>query len=320
MKKKVFSLMMTLVLAFIGVARAEVVQIGDGTTTTYVTPFNSLWGYSFVEQVYTANEIGTAGTITAISFNLRESDAAQTNAVDVFMKNVSRETFSSASDFEPVTASDMVFSGTVTFSPGWTTITLDTPFEYDGSSNLLIGMHEYTSGYSTRYFYYTSTANAVVSFHSDGVDPNPYDLGSYTGNKYTSANRANIQIEISAEGGSTADQLHVKYMDGETEIIDSLNLGVRPVGAWMEPFNFTMYTEGRQYTVTVLDFTPSDGLFSVEGEELPFVVSRTSDVNLVMGTNATEAGVIERQFVAITEGNRAAHIWPLVVEMYPGCG
>ena len=316
MKKKVFSLMMTLVLAFIGVARAEVVQIGDGTTTTYVTPFNSLWGYSFVEQVYTANEIGTAGTITAISFNLRESDAAQTNAVDVFMKNVSRETFSSASDFEPVTASDMVFSGTVTFSPGWTTITLDTPFEYDGSSNLLIGMHEYTSGYSTRYFYYTSTANAVVSFHSDGVDPNPYDLGSYTGNKYTSANRANIQIEISAEGGSTADQLHVKYMDGETEIIDSLNLGVRPVGAWMEPFNFTMYTEGRQYTVTVLDFTPSDGLFSVEGEELPFVVSRTSDVNLVMGTNATEAGVIERQFVAITEGNRAAHIWPLVVEMY----
>ncbi len=57
MKKKVFSLMMTLVLAFIGVARAEVVQIGDGTTTTSVTPFNSLWGYSFVEQVYTANEI-----------------------------------------------------------------------------------------------------------------------------------------------------------------------------------------------------------------------------------------------------------------------
>ena len=496
MKKKVFSLMMTLLLAFVGVAKADVVTIGDGTSTTYVTPFNSLWGYSFVEQVYTADEIGTAGTITAISFNLRETDAAQTNAVDVFMKNVSRSSFASVEDYEPVTATDMVFSGTVTFSPGWTTITLNTPFQYDGSSNLLIGMHEYTSGYSTRYFYYTSTPNAVVTFHSDGADPNPYDLSMYTGNKYTSANRANIQIDITpggggggtfvsgnvtvhdgtttnsyvpvygfyvdaynkdemvypaaelsemanmdinsmkfyasnanvswgsasfqvflAEVGSTTlsdfagpgtivyegalsivnnemevnfttpyhynggnllvgvynpttgsysscswygesvtgasihgysysglssvtatqrnflpkttfsysgmtggggmgDQLHVKYMDGENEIIDSLNLGVRPINAWMEPFNFTMYTDGPTYTVTVLDFTPSDGLFSVEGEELPFQVIRDNDVELGMSTNATYAGVIERQFVAITEGNRAAHIWPLVVEMY----
>ena len=28
----------------------------------------------------------------------------------------------------------------------------------------------------------------------------------------------------------------------------------------MEPFEFTMYTEGITYTVSVLDFTPSDGM------------------------------------------------------------
>ena len=139
MKKKVFSLMMTLLLAFVGVAKAEVVTIGDGTGTTYYAPFNSLWGYSFVEQVYTASEIGTAGTINAISFNMSSTDA-QTNQVDVFMKNVSRTNFSDNTDWEPVTASDMVFSGTVTFNNGWTTITLDTPFQYDGTSNLMIGM------------------------------------------------------------------------------------------------------------------------------------------------------------------------------------
>ena len=318
MKKKVFSLMMMLLLAFIGVAKAEVVTIGEGTSTTYVTPFNSLWGYSFVEQIFTADEIGTAGTINAISFNLRESDAAQTNSVDVFMKAVTRSSFSGATDYEAVTANDMVFSGTVTFSPGWTTITLDTPFEYDGTSNLLIGMHEYTSGYSTRYFYYTSAADKVLSYHSDGADPNPYDLGSYTGNKYVSPNRANIQLDITAGGsGSMEDQLHVKYMAGEEEVIDSLNLGVRPINAWMEPFEFTMYSEGPNYTVTVLDFTPSDGMFTVEGEELPFQVAPNADVELVMGTNENApAGLIERQFVAITEGNRAAHIWPVTVELY----
>ena len=322
MKKKVFSLMMMLLLAFMGVAKAEVVTIGEGTSTTYVTPFNSLWGYSFVEQIFTADEIGTAGTINAISFNLRESDAAQTNSVDVFMKAVTRSSFSSTTDYEAVTANDMVFSGTVTFSPGWTTITLDTPFEYDGTSNLLIGMHEYTSGYSTRYFYYTSAAGKVITFHSDSANPDPYNLGSYSGNKYTSANRANIQIDITAGGGGgiVEDQLHVKYMDGEEEVIDSLNLGVRPINAWMEPFEFTMYTEGRRYTVTVLDFTPSDGMFSVEGEELPFQVVDEEGVQLTMATNATEAGTVERQFVAITEGNRSAHIWPVVVELYtPVC-
>ena len=309
--------MMTLLLAFVGAVKADVVTIGEGTSTTYVTPFNSLWGYSFVEQIFTADEIGTAGTITSISFNLRETDAAQTNAVDVYMLNVSRSSFSSSTDYEPVTAADMVFSGTVTFSPGWTTITLDTPFEYDGSSNLLIGMHEYTSGYSTRYFYYTSATDKVLSYHSDSANPDPYNLGSYSGNKYTSPNRANIQIDITAGGGGyVGDRLHVRYMDGDVEVIDSLNMGVRPINAWMEPFNFTMYTEGPAYTVTVLDFTPSDGMFSVSGEELPFQVTRVHDVDLTLATNATQAGVIERQFVAITEGDRAAHIWPVVVELY----
>ena len=166
MKKLLLNLLLLLTIAIGASAQTEVV-IGEGTTTTYVTPFNSLWGYSFVEQIYTAEEIGMPGIITSISFNMRTSDASQTNTIDVFMKNVSRSNFADNTDYETVTASDMVFSGSVTFSPGWTTITLDTPFEYDGSSNLMIGMHEYTSGYSSRYFYYTSTTNSVISFHSD---------------------------------------------------------------------------------------------------------------------------------------------------------
>ena len=309
--------MMTLLLAFIGVAKADVVTIGEGTGTTYYGPYNSLWGYSFVEQVYAADEIGTAGTITSISFNM-SSTSEQTNSVDVFMKNVSRTSFSANTDWEPVTASDMVFSGTVTFSPGWTTITLDTPFEYDGFSNLMIGMHEYTPGYSTRYFYYTSVTGALISAHSDSANPNPYDIGSFTGTKYVQNYRINVQLDITAGGGggSVGDRLHVKYIDGEEEIIDSLYLGVRPVGAWMEPFDFIMYSEGPTYTVTVLDFTPSDGLFVVDGATLPFQVRHNQDANLTMTTNGTQAGLIERQFVAITEGNRAAHIWPVVVDLY----
>ena len=199
--------MMTLVLAFMGVARAETIEIGDGTGTQFYAPFNSLYEYSFVEQIYTASEIGTAGTISSISFNM--SSGTQTNAIDVFMKNVSRTGFSSNTDYEPVTASDMVFSGTVTFNAGWTTITLDTPFQYDGTSNLMIGMHEYTPGYSTLYFYYTDVENSILSYYSDSYNPDPYDLGSYNGTKFATYRRPNIQIEMTAGGGTVSGELTV---------------------------------------------------------------------------------------------------------------
>ena len=200
MSKKLILFLMVLLFGSANFLRADEVMIGDGTSTTYVTPFNSLWGYSYVEQIFTADEIGMAGTINSISFNMQSTDA-QTNSIEVFMKNVTRETFASADDFEAVTAADMVYSGTVTFNAGWTTITLDTPFAYDGTSNLMIGMHEGTSGYSTRYFYYTSKDASVVTFHSDSANPNPYDLGSYSGNKYVSPNRSNIILDITAGGG-----------------------------------------------------------------------------------------------------------------------
>ncbi|MCQ2304393.1 MAG: choice-of-anchor J domain-containing protein, partial [Bacteroidales bacterium] len=195
----------------------QIVEIGDGTGTTYYGPFNSLWGYSFVEQIYTAAEIGMAGTINSISFYMdpaNTSNSAQTNSVEVFMKNVSRSAFASdGTEYEPVTAADMVYSGNVTFNLGWTTITLDTPFQYDGNSNLMIGMHEFTSGYSTRYFCYTPTTDyTLFSAHSDSSNPDPYNLGSFSGTKYAQKYRTNIQMDITPGGGSQ-DGLH------ESEIV-----------------------------------------------------------------------------------------------------
>ena len=179
----------------------ETVEIGTGTGTTYYGPYNSLWGYSFVEQIYTAEEIDMTGSITSISFN--NSSSGQTNNITVYMKLVNRSSFSSSSDYETVTAADIVYSGSHNFANGWSEITLDTPFDYDGASNLLIAVHEYTSGYSTQYFYYTSTSDSkLISFHSDSSDPDPYNLGSYSGTIYTQNYRNNIKIEIMPSGNT----------------------------------------------------------------------------------------------------------------------
>ena len=201
--KKLLLLMLTVLLG-LGSWQAsaqQTVEIGTGTGTTYYGPFNSLWGYSFVEQIYTAEEIDMTGTITSISFN--NSSSGQTNNITVYMKLVTRSSFASSSDFETVSAADIVYTGSHNFSSGWSEITLDTPFDYDGASNLLIAIHEYTSGYSTQYFYYTSTSDyRLISFHSDSADPDPYNLGTYSGNSYAQSYLNNIRMEIMPSGNN----------------------------------------------------------------------------------------------------------------------
>jgi hypothetical protein len=115
------------------------------------------------------------------------------------MKNVTRSSFSSTTDIEPVTAGDIVYSGSWTIPAnytGWVEIELDNPFDYDGTSNLMVAMHEYTSGYSSRYFTYTDVTNSGLSYYSDSSNPNPYNLSSYSGSKYLRSYRANMQLEI----------------------------------------------------------------------------------------------------------------------------
>lgn len=201
----------------------ETVTIGDGTSTTYVTPFNSLWGYSFVEQIYLASEIGTDGNITTVRFQ-QTTSTSQTNNITLYMKNVTRSTFSSTSDYEPVSASDIVYTGSVTFASGWVEIQLDQPFEYDGSSNLLVAMHEYTPGYSSLYFNYTEATDRVVTFHSDSYNPDPYNLGSYSGYKNTSANRANIQLDIEPAGEVSCYPVRGLAVDESQTTTESITL------------------------------------------------------------------------------------------------
>ena len=191
-----------------GGAVTQTITIGDGTANTYMVPFNSLYGYSFTEQVFLASEIGMAGTINSISFQINQAyTTAQTNDYVVYMKNVSRETFASTTDYEPVTAADIVFQGTweipVCAADEWITLTLDTPFAYDGTSNLMFAMDENTSGYSTRYFKCTSVTNSGISYYSDSYNPDPYNLDSFSGSKVLRSNRNNIQLEITTGGASS---------------------------------------------------------------------------------------------------------------------
>ncbi len=175
---------------------SQEIAIGTAHGTGYVvSPYQSNYSYSFVEQLYTADEIGipTGGNIQSISFYMWKN-STETNHITLYMKQVSRSTFSSNTDFEPVSTSDVVYEGDWALSPGWNTITLDAPLEYDGTSNLLVAMHENSPGSSNCYFYYTYKSNSVIYQGSYDTDPDPYNLSAWSGSTSLTGYRSDIKL------------------------------------------------------------------------------------------------------------------------------
>jgi len=118
------------------------VQIGNGTSGTPNIPFyfgNENEPYSLSQQIYTAEEVGTAGSIKAISFFHRMGDKSLSmNGIQIFMKHTDKDSFT-GSELDPMDGFSKVFEGNISASGSqWMTILLDTPFEYDGNSNLMI--------------------------------------------------------------------------------------------------------------------------------------------------------------------------------------
>ena len=143
------------------------VTIGEERTMSSVLPFVMYAYYSLTEQIYTAEEIGMDGTITSIAFNYASSTAFSMGGVQVYLKHTDKNKFDSDTDMVPVGAEDKVFEGTFSATgAGWVTIELDTPFEYDGNSNLLVCCFDPTNGsLGTDYKFYCSDISEDYRCH-----------------------------------------------------------------------------------------------------------------------------------------------------------
>ena len=186
--------------------------IGEaGTSWTAYLPIDDYYTSSESMQIYTASEIGSAGTITQIWFHNYQN--AHTSTVTISLKHTSADNFSSSSTTASTAWSSNnsgfteVFSGSVSFTTGgWTAITLDNSFEYNGTDNLMIKVVNSgtanTSNY-TRFYTYSTNTTPRSLFHID----NSYYYGSSTWTTtYSSSNTyfaSQLGLTITS-GGSTS--------------------------------------------------------------------------------------------------------------------
>ena len=186
------------------------VAIGNGSSTNIYLPTYSYYKYSLTQQIYTAAEIGQAGTITKIAFKVSNSKSTS-RTVDVYLKHTTQSAFTSQTGWEIMRGSDKVYSGSVTFqASGWTTITLSTPFEYDGTSNLVLCVDDNTGSYvssnsnSPQFYVYSTNANRAMRYYSDSTNPSATSPSSVSGTYITSNNQVTFTMTLPGSDASLA--------------------------------------------------------------------------------------------------------------------
>ena len=198
--------------------RADEIQIGSGNSTDYNLPTHSNYDYSLTQQIYTAEEIETAGggdgTINSISFYNAGSE--KTRTLDVYLANTDKASFANSSDWIAITSSNLVYSGSVTFTAGtWTTITFTTPFAYDGS-NLAVIVDDNTGSYSSGLSCRTFTASSTQSIYSrrDNYDIDPSN--PINGTPVTTKNQIKLDIEFASETCAKPKNLNATNITAHT--------------------------------------------------------------------------------------------------------
>ncbi len=188
--------MLAAVLSLTQMNAQVVLQLGDGTATQSSVPIAHYFNYGYSQAIYTSDEL-MQGSISAIAYDYAYSTGCTVTST-IYMGEVSRSSFSGGSDFLPLDSLTQVYQGSVAFSQGWTTITLDTPFEYSGEGNLVIAYLNTTGSYAGNNRYYISTTMSDSKSVYTMTDSSPINTSNASGT--ASSYRPNTKITITPDG------------------------------------------------------------------------------------------------------------------------
>jgi hypothetical protein len=253
-----------------GVLNDDCIMIGEENIGTHqYIPSCSGSLYTLSEQIYTTEELGSAGFITSIAF-FNAGRYGYTRNYDMYLAHTEKNVFNNDTDWIAVTEADKVFSGNVTMiANDWTTITLDATFIYNGTSNLALIMDDNTgyssSGMACRVF--NAQGNQAISVNGGVTNYDPCVPLDYSGTLYSEKNQI-LVTKMAAPDGPFNITVTASPVQGGT------------VSGGGE-FSF-----GESCTVTA---TPADGFvftnWTVNGNVVSTTASYTfyvgSDMNLV---------------------------------------
>ena len=151
----------------------------EATNSTNI-PIGGMHKYACSQQIYTVQDIGQSGFIESFTIWMANvgNEIVPKQNIEIYFKEVDRDDFSDGT-FEIMTADDLVYSGEVwvnnrEFEPR--RFTLNTPFEYSGTRNLLICCNKSSDDITLTLYqkvFSRPTHNRTIAVSNE---TNPYDL------------------------------------------------------------------------------------------------------------------------------------------------
>ncbi len=191
---------------------SEDFSIGQGTNTTYYYPADNYFKYSYSQQIFTAEELGsTANSISGISFQYgHTSPSTKKNDVNIYLGHTTKNAFASGSDFEGFDSLQLVYSGPLNCTQGWNRFDFDNTFEYNGIDNLIVAVDDNSGDYNgSSYVFNTHSTSGylAIAYHSDSNNPDPTNPSSLSGTYYNTRN--NVKIHYCSNGTCAAPVIMV---------------------------------------------------------------------------------------------------------------
>tara|TARA_B100000900_G_scaffold57656_1_gene43217 strand:+ start:535 stop:3561 length:3027 start_codon:yes stop_codon:yes gene_type:complete len=201
------------------------VNVGSGTTLNEEMPIEPYYKFSYSQVIYTAAEINASGSITGLKYTASpETTLANSDGWEVWLGHTTLSSHSIDESNVPIWVDiselTQVFTGTVSVVDQVVEIVFETPFEYNGTDNLMVAVNE-TSNVNDNYdsnnhdFYCTLTpgvARGIVSYNDNAaIDPsNPPEV--FSSNVRESF--ANVTFEGIAQSCPNPDAAVVDSVDG----------------------------------------------------------------------------------------------------------
>ncbi|WP_048508432.1 GEVED domain-containing protein [Chryseobacterium angstadtii] len=177
-------------------AQAQTVTIGTGTSTQR-NPLGAYFGFLRDASLYTAAEINVpaGGSIQSVAWNATAATSINI-PVKIYLKSVPAATTTVTSqDWATATSgASLVYSGNLNNLPtGWNTVTLQTPYYYNGTDNLMVLVETNYGGFGTgplagNAFTYSTAASKHMYLEVDSTAP--------TGSMTVNSDRPNIRMVV----------------------------------------------------------------------------------------------------------------------------
>jgi subtilisin family serine protease len=156
-------------------AQAEPTTTGAGTYPWFY-PLACYYHDARMQSIYTPAEVGTAGSLTSLALDVAKLPGQLLKDFTIRLKHTNRASYPIN---ERTWESDgwvTVFNGNVTLSAlGWNSVTFTTPFDYDGTMNLMVDVsfnnNDYTSDGTVRST--ITTLSRTLSFRTDSAYGDP---------------------------------------------------------------------------------------------------------------------------------------------------